>query len=360
MTFWHGEDASRDDPVDGSIAPCPQKQGFPEQRDSGIPPRSAARPPCEPPSTESEPLRPSVLNPGRLIQALADTFRPAATRRGVELKVEPCRDWHDVIGDEPKLRHALSSLLAEALARRTAGWLRLSVKPPDGQHWSVVIEGAGGGLTPLAAESASRENGHLAGNGPSLAACERLAERMGGTLSLGPESSDRVRTEIRLPVMLREADAPAVADPAVLPPDPRPQPLHHQESSREKKSLGLLIVEDHEDLCDSLRIYFEGLGYRIRCASDAASAVRAAGEERFDVLVSDIALPDGDGWELLQSLEQRGHRPPYAIAMSGYYGASSYAKSREAGYAVHLTKPFAPDALEKALAMAERESPARA
>ncbi len=80
--------------------------------------------------------------------------------------------------------------------------------------------------------------------------------------------------------------------------------------------------------------------------------MRAAGEERFDVLVSDIALPDGDGWGLLQCLEQGGHRPPYAIAMSGYYGADGYARSKEAGYAVHLTKPFAPDALEKALVVA--------
>ena len=84
-------------------------------------------------------------------------------------------------------------------------------------------------------------------------------------------------------------------------------------------------------------------------AGDAAAALRVADEEPFDVLLSDLALPDGDGWELLGRLEQTGRRPRYAIAMSGRYGIAGFARSQAAGFAVHLVKPFPPANLARAL-----------
>ena len=86
------------------------------------------------------------------------------------------------------------------------------------------------------------------------------------------------------------------------------------------RSLRLLIVEDHEDLRATLHAFSEGLGHQARVIGDVDSAMRAAAEEPFDVLLSDIALPNGDGWKLLEHLEQTSHRPRYAIAMNGLYG----------------------------------------
>ena len=115
------------------------------------------------------------------------------------------------------------------------------------------------------------------------------------------------------------------------------------------RSLRLLVVEDHRDLCAILRVFAEGLGHQARGVGDAASALRVADEEPFDVLLSDLALPDGDGWELLGRLELTGRRPRYAIAMSGIYGLAEFARSRDAGFAVHLVKPFPPENLARAL-----------
>ena len=147
-------------------------------------------------------------------------------------------------------------------------------------------------------------------------------------------------------------ERPYFDEPINLGKTPEPQNCRRNELESVNTPLRLLVVEDHNDLRMLLRMFFEELGYQARGAGDLASAMRIADEEPFDVLLSDIALPDGDGWELLQRLDQTGHRPRYAIAMSGFYGLAGYARSKAAGFAVHLVKPAAPVALEKALAVA--------
>ena len=118
---------------------------------------------------------------------------------------------------------------------------------------------------------------------------------------------------------------------------------------RAAPALRLLVVEDHRELCAMLRLFLGVLGCEARFVPDVGSALRAAKEERFDALLSDIALPDGDGWDLLRQLAASGHRPRHAIAMSCHGLADDRAKSAAAGFAAHLAKPFAPDALARAL-----------
>ena len=78
-------------------------------------------------------------------------------------------------------------------------------------------------------------------------------------------------------------------------------------------------------------------------AADMVSALREIPESRCDVLISDIGLPDGDGWQLMEKLGD--NRPQFAIAMSGYGTVNDQRRSRAAGYDHHLVKPFTPDAL---------------
>ena len=76
-----------------------------------------------------------------------------------------------------------------------------------------------------------------------------------------------------------------------------------------------------------------------------ASALAAISSSRFDVLISDIGLPDGDGWQLIAQMKNK----PFGIAMSGYGANSDLEKSHAAGYKHHLTKPFLPDDLDALL-----------
>jgi DNA-binding response OmpR family regulator len=109
------------------------------------------------------------------------------------------------------------------------------------------------------------------------------------------------------------------------------------------RSLRVFLVENHEDTVRYMRLYLEQLSYEVCVATDMASALREIPESRCDVLISDIGLPDGDGWQLMERLGD--HRPLFAIAMSGYGTVNDQRRSRAAGYDHHLVKPFAPDGL---------------
>lgn len=131
------------------------------------------------------------------------------------------------------------------------------------------------------------------------------------------------------------------------------QPNHDPQSSTSEQPQGpqILVVEDHPDSRRSLEIFLKVLGYRAKFArgmQDALEIARAHGKA-FNLLLSDLRLPDGDGWELLRCLERRGWRPQRAIALSGWGSDDDIAKSRAAGFHVHLVKPFAPDAIAAAL-----------
>lgn len=102
-------------------------------------------------------------------------------------------------------------------------------------------------------------------------------------------------------------------------------------------------------MCAALQVVLQMLGHRARFAGDVASALRAADEETFDVLLSDIGLPDGNGWDLLRQLELTDRRPPCAVAMSSFGLHKHAERSKEAGFVMYLVKPFSPEELIAAL-----------
>jgi DNA-binding response OmpR family regulator len=115
------------------------------------------------------------------------------------------------------------------------------------------------------------------------------------------------------------------------------------------KALKILVVEDHADMRSGLAALFKLFGCRARFAPDVEAARAAILEERFDVLLSDINLPDGSGWALLRELQALDRRPGMAITMSGFGSDRDISASREAGFDLHLVKPFAPEELTSAL-----------
>jgi CheY-like chemotaxis protein len=128
-------------------------------------------------------------------------------------------------------------------------------------------------------------------------------------------------------------------------------------------NLRVFIVENHDDTRLLLTMLLEQMGHKVAgTAKTLNEALRLIPQARCDVLISDIGLPDGDGWELMRRLN--AHRPPYAIAMSGLGGHEDRARSREAGYQHHLVKPTGPELLagilQHAARMLRRSQPERA
>ena len=104
--------------------------------------------------------------------------------------------------------------------------------------------------------------------------------------------------------------------------------LHHQHA--------ILLVEDHADSAEALELGLSSAGYRVIVATSVQSALSHRYEE-FDVVVSDLGLPDGSGLEVMRGLRDR--RPVPGIALSGFGAASDVLSSRDAGFQRHLVKP---------------------
>ena len=109
----------------------------------------------------------------------------------------------------------------------------------------------------------------------------------------------------------------------------------------------VLLVDDHVDTCTGMKMMLERRGYDISVAYSADQAVEKASHEDFDLLISDIGLPDRTGYELMSELRKmKGLR---GIALSGFGMDADVAKSHDVGFAEHLTKPINLERLEEAI-----------
>jgi CheY-like chemotaxis protein len=98
------------------------------------------------------------------------------------------------------------------------------------------------------------------------------------------------------------------------------------------------MVDDHEDTSRALKRLLVRFGYDVEIANSVQSALRVAADEPFDLIISDIGLPDGSGLDLMRELCAR--TPIKGIALSGYGMEDDIRKSHEAGFHEHLIKPI--------------------
>jgi len=121
---------------------------------------------------------------------------------------------------------------------------------------------------------------------------------------------------------------------------------------KRKKSLHILVVENHQDTLDAMKMFLDLTGHKAETAGTMQAALEAASHSDFDLVITDIGLPDGDGWELMRQLRERG--PVRAVAMSGYGWKEDLEKSRAAGFEAHLLKPLKITELENVLRKMEQ------
>jgi CheY-like chemotaxis protein len=118
------------------------------------------------------------------------------------------------------------------------------------------------------------------------------------------------------------------------------------------RSLRIFIVENHPDTLKWLRLYLEDKGHSVVSARSMGEALSSFPTAHCDVLLSDIGLPDGDGWKLLEQLQPP---PAFSVAMSGFGMNADSEHSSSVGYRYHLLKPFNPEELDGLLAEAAEE-----
>jgi DNA-binding response OmpR family regulator len=118
-------------------------------------------------------------------------------------------------------------------------------------------------------------------------------------------------------------------------------------SEKKRCRARLLLVEDNDSTRGALQKLLIARNFEVCAASSVNEAWELAEASKFDVLVSDIGLPDGDGFLLMREFKDRFGMS--GIALTGYDLEDDFRLSREAGFSVHLTKPVEASVLEEAL-----------
>jgi PAS domain S-box-containing protein len=249
-----------------------------------------------------------------------------AARARLSLEVELADGMPFVRGDGTRLRQVFWNLLSNAVRYTPAGGTVRVRSRWFGDQIGIDVSDTGRGVALEDLErvfSAFEQVGHdpiLSGLGLGLAICRGLVEAHGG--------------KIRAESAGRGCGATFIV---ALPTCPAPEPKceRFEEVSRHR-GLRILVVEDHADTAEALGLLLRRQGYVVRLAHSLGEARRAR-REPFDVLLSDLHLPDGSGLDLIRELVAEA--PVHAIAMSGYGTESDVRRSRDAGFERHLVKP---------------------
>jgi PAS domain S-box-containing protein len=171
------------------------------------------------------------------------------------------------------------------------------------------------------------------GLGLGLAISKALVELHGGTIDGESQGRDKGSLfRVRLPIAgLTDATAAGVG-------------RHSEDVPPARQTFRILLVEDHGDTATMTVKVLELEGHEVQTAGDVATALQAVDQGQFDLLISDLGLPDRSGLDLIRELRARGKAMP-AIALSGYGQLQDVERSRAAGFHLHLVKPVEPSRL---------------
>jgi signal transduction histidine kinase/CheY-like chemotaxis protein len=180
------------------------------------------------------------------------------------------------------------------------------------------------------------------GLGLGLAISKAMVSAHGGTIKAESRGKNRGATFI---VTLETVAAPAVTAGVAEPKGPKAADTKRVEV----KTAGprVLVVDDHIDTCTGMKMMLERRGYRVTVAHTADQASEKARHAEFDLVISDIGLPDRSGYELM--LELSTTRALRGIALSGFGMENDVSRARASGFSEHLTKPINFDRLEEAI-----------
>ena len=285
-------------------------------------------------------LRFGSLDAHAVISNVVEICRAEAQDRQVNVRVNLRAGAHHVLADAAKFQQIVWNLVKNAIKfTGENGDVTISSTNPEPQTLVISVKDTGIGIAPeimnrifdpfeQGEHSFQRRYGGL---GLGLAISKSLAQAHGGTLAARSDGRDRGST---LTLTMKTVAPPArVVKLTARAPEIRP--------------LRILLVDDHLDTCTALERLLVRRGHLVAAAHNVRSAMEAAARSPFDLLISDIALPDGTGTELMTYLRAIAHIP--GIAISGFGMNGDIEKSFEAGFAEHLVKPVKMENLEAAI-----------
>ena len=298
-----------------------------------------------------------------MIEAVVDGVRPAADARNIHLQTVTDPQINPISGDPDRLQQIIWNLLSNAIKfTPQGGRVEVRLERID-SHVEITISDTGQGIDAelllhafdrfrQSDSSTTRRHGGL---GLGLSIVRQLVELHGGTVTAeSPGVGEGTTFKVILPVTGVHHDPSDVEN--------TPQPMIEANSPTSPQpslnGLRVLVVDDERDSHEIVAAVLTGSGAEVVSVGSAGEALAKMAQQQFDVLISDIGMPEMDGYALISKVRQlpveRGGRIP-AAALTAYAGIEDRRRVLSAGYQMHIPKPVEPAKLTSAVAkLAER------
>ncbi|MDQ6622670.1 MAG: response regulator, partial [Verrucomicrobiota bacterium] len=281
------------------------------------------------------------------LQNAYEIVRADATERKLSFTLDLAAQRNCIMADAVRVQQIFWNVLKNAVKfTPPGGAVSVRTGNPNSETLKVEITDTGVGIEPEmigkvfdAFIQEEHDSAHrFGGIGLGLAISRRLVELQEGRITVRSDGRDCGSTFcIELPLAAEQVCADNAA-----PAPRRSVPAH--------VARRILLVEDHEETRAALSRLLERRGHSVICTATAAAALESAAAQSFDLVISDLGLPDLDGHALMAQL--RALHGLTGIALSGYGMDEDLNRSRESGFFAHLTKPIDIHALETTIARA--------
>jgi PAS domain S-box-containing protein len=296
------------------------------------------------------------VTPEAVVQGVLETVRPLAEAKGQSLTLELEPKLPAITADEDRLQQVIWNLLSNAV-KFTPERGAISVRAYSGEDAVVVsVTDTGKGIAPAFLphvfdrfrQDDTSTTKQQAGLGLGLAIVRHLVELHGGGVTASSDGAGRGSTfAVTFPI---RASVPP--DVATIPPPPE----HVSQSGREPfgrlRGIRVLVVDDQEDARDLIATVVEDAGAEVLQARSVAGALSLLAEREIDVVISDIGMPEEDGYSFLRRLRtaRSSERQIPAIAVTAFARAEDRLTALRAGFQEHIAKPIDPESLVELVA----------
>jgi signal transduction histidine kinase/CheY-like chemotaxis protein len=300
-------------------------------------------------------LEKKLINLRATLQDAIAQVREELSQKQINLDLRLKAARHTVFADAVRLQQIFWNLLKNSV-KFTPNGGQITVETFSRENKIFIkISDTGIGMTPdelsgiftaFSQGEHAAVNGHrFGGLGLGLSISQKLTELHSGKIIAASEGRDHGSAfTVELPLA---AATETPGDPAT------PVPPENATPGVAAKSIRILLVEDHEPTRTTLANLLVRRRYEVAAAATVAEARALAGSRSFDLLITDIGLPDGNGYDLMNELGKKNQLR--GIALTGYGMEHDVARSENAGFDAHLTKPVRIQSLEAALDLTAKQ-----
>jgi signal transduction histidine kinase/CheY-like chemotaxis protein len=298
------------------------------------------------------------VNLGENIRGAVEAMMPTAAGKGVDLQFEAAPDDY-VIADPRRLEQVILNLLSNAVKFTPEGGRVEIVAAGDGEWTEVSVNDTGSGIDPAFLphvferfrQGDSTTTRSVGGLGLGLFIARHLVEAQGGTITVASEGRDRGAT---FTVRLKRASAAQQPAHSLVPSAAVAESLRPA-----LNGISVLLVDDEEDSREMMASALETCGATVVAAASATEAIQELTRTHVDVMLSDIAMPDMDGYQLIQEIRATGAADIATVpaaAVTACVREDDRERALAAGFQMHLAKPIHPAALARAVAALARRT----